>query len=152
MQEQQELERAGNNAARKDEIEKKYAQKRKKLLIAQAIATGAVAVIGALTTQPIWVGLIMAALTAAMVGVQIAKINSAGFAQGGIVAGTSFVGDKVTANVNSGEMILNGRQQAQLFKLANKGGGGGGEVVFRVEGTQLVGVLSNYSKQTQRTR
>jgi lipopolysaccharide export system protein LptA len=36
------------------------------------------------------------------------------FATGGIVGGSSFFGDRITANVNSGEMILNGRQQRQL--------------------------------------
>jgi hypothetical protein len=44
------------------------------------------------------------------------------FQEGGIVGGTSFTGDNVPAMVNSGEMILNGRQQAQLFALANGGG------------------------------
>ena len=41
------------------------------------------------------------------------------FAQGGIVPGSSFSGDNVIARVNSGEMILNDRQQANLLKIAN---------------------------------
>lgn len=148
-----ELKMAEGNKAKQQEIEEKYARKKKKLMIAQAIAQGALAVIGALNTQPIWVGLIMAAITAAMVGFQISKINSTGFASGGIVPGTSFSGDNVTARVNSGEMILNSAQQSRLFQMANGGvGGTGREVVFRVEGTQLVGVLSNYNKRTVRTR
>jgi len=49
----------------------------------------------------------------------VAKINGIGFAQGGIVGGSSFSGDSITARVNSGEMILNGSQQAQLFAMAN---------------------------------
>jgi hypothetical protein len=145
-----ELKLAEGNRAKQEEIEKKYAKKRKKLMLAQAIATGAVAVISALTTQPIWVGIVMAALTAAMVGFQIAKINATQFATGGIVPGTSYSGDKVTARVNSGEMILNGSQQARLFAMANGGGVGGREVVFRIEGTQLVGVLNNYNKRTMK--
>jgi tape measure domain-containing protein len=48
------------------------------------------------------------------------------FAQGGIVGGSSTVGDNVIARVNSGEMILNKAQQGQLFAMANGGGGGGG--------------------------
>ena len=39
--------------------------------------------------------------------------------EGGIVPGTSYTGDKVVARVNSGEMVLNQKQQATLFKQAN---------------------------------
>lgn len=41
------------------------------------------------------------------------------FETGGVVPGISFGGDKVLARVNSGEMILNGSQQANLFKMLN---------------------------------
>lgn len=41
------------------------------------------------------------------------------FATGGIVPGASFTGDKVPALLNSGEMILNGSQQSNLFKMLN---------------------------------
>jgi hypothetical protein len=47
------------------------------------------------------------------------------FEEGGIVQGSSYKGDNVTANVNSGEMILNGSQQKNLFDTANGKGGGG---------------------------
>ena len=50
----------------------------------------------------------------------IASIKSAAsgsFAEGGIVGGSSLVGDRLIAQVNSGEMILNGRQQRNLFNL-----------------------------------
>lgn len=43
------------------------------------------------------------------------------FAQGGIVGGTSYTGDKIHARVNSGEMILTRAQQARLFDIANTG-------------------------------
>lgn len=58
---------------------------------------------------------------------QISKIKStkppttSTFADGGIVGGNSFSGDKVPAFVNSGEMVLNTQQQAQLFNQANGG-------------------------------
>jgi len=54
----------------------------------------------------------------------IAKTNPS-FQDGGIVPGSSFTGDRVQANVNSGEMILNRSQQRNLFDVANGGGGGG---------------------------
>ncbi len=41
------------------------------------------------------------------------------FKEGGIVPGNSYTGDNVKANVNSGEMILNGSQQKNLFDIAN---------------------------------
>lgn len=40
-------------------------------------------------------------------------------ADGGIVGGSSFSGDKVLSRLNSGEMVLNQAQQAALFKQAN---------------------------------
>lgn len=42
-----------------------------------------------------------------------------GFADGGIVSGTSYTGDRQIVRVNSGEMVLNKQQQANLFELAN---------------------------------
>jgi len=55
----------------------------------------------------------------------VAKINNLKFESGGVVPGTSFVGDKVPISVNSGEMILNKSQQENLFKtLQNTPSGG----------------------------
>lgn len=54
--------------------------------------------------------------TAQMISL-ISTIGS--FATGGIVPGSSYSGDRLTARVNSGEMILNAAQQARLFALAN---------------------------------
>lgn len=86
--------------------------------VAKAIAQGGIA------------GIITGALVAASGAIQIATITankpkSPSFATGGIVPGTSYSGDRVQANVNSGEMILNAQQQAQLWKTANGGGAGG---------------------------
>ena len=41
------------------------------------------------------------------------------YATGGVVGGNSYFGDRLTAHVNSGEMILNAAQQARLFAIAN---------------------------------
>ena len=43
------------------------------------------------------------------------------FADGGIVTGGSKIGDHMIARVNAGEMILNDRQQSNLFKMINDG-------------------------------
>lgn len=43
------------------------------------------------------------------------------FADGGIVGGSSYFGDKLLARVNSGEMILNQQQQARALSLMDGG-------------------------------
>lgn len=90
---------------------------------------------------------------------QIAELKaliaaSAAFANGGIVGGTSTVGDRVLARVNSGEMILNKRQQGNLFSLLNSGSTGGGtsKVEFKLKGSELVGVLNNYNGKMNKLR
>ena len=65
------------------------------------------------------------------------------FETGGIVGGSSFSGDNIMARVNSGEMILNGSQQANLFRMANGGSGGLREVEFNIKGDTLVGAINN---------
>ena len=65
-------------------------------------------------------------LAIAQIGVMQGAILAAAipkFANGGIVQGSSFTGDKVIAGLNSGEMILNGGQQSTLFGLLNGQGG-----------------------------
>jgi hypothetical protein len=44
---------------------------------------------------------------------QVANIGA--FANGGIVGGSSFYGDRILARVNSGELILNNKQQRALY-------------------------------------
>ena len=69
--------------------------------------------------------------------VATAKSAFAGsYANGGIVPGTSYTGDKLWARVNSGERILTQQQWAGLTS--------GGTVKFVIEGSQLKGVLDNY--------
>lgn len=76
------------------------------------------------------------------------------FADGGIVGGNSFIGDNMIARVNSGEMILNNRQQKNLFNLLDGKGGtsvnAGGEVKLRIEGRDLVGVLKSQTSKTSK--
>lgn len=78
----------------------------------------------------------------------IKSMVSGKFAEGGIVGGTSYTGDKLFAMVNSGEMILNKRQQNNLANMI----GGGGQVEFVISGDSLVGVLNNKHNKRNLTR
>ena len=73
--------------------------------------------------------------------------NFKGYATGGIIGGYSFSGDNQLIRVNSGEMVLNKSQQAQLFAIANGASVGGGNVEFEIRGDKLYGVLNNYGKK-----
>ena len=57
------------------------------------------------------------------------------------------------ARVNSGEMILNGTQQRNLFNLLDgKGGsiGSSASVEFKISGKDLVGTLNNQMSKTNK--
>lgn len=68
-------------------------------------------------------------IAAGFVNVAQIKKQQPRFQHGGIVPGSSFRGDNVSARVNSGEMILNQRQQSSLFNQINRGGSGVQEIV-----------------------
>lgn len=122
------------------------------LTAAEAVEAGVAATGKAVSTSKHWIEAIaaVAALGAAVAAAISAasKPNIQRFANGGIVGGSSFTGDRVSAQVNSGEMILNKTQQANLFKLAN-GGGTGKEVTFHISGTDLVGVMNNINRKNK---
>lgn len=72
------------------------------------------------TTVATITGLIVSTASSFMQAKQLLSGADAGaFEQGGIVDGTSYTGDKLTARVNSREMILTQQQQARLFEIAN---------------------------------
>ena len=126
------------------------------LTSAEAVEAGAAATAKAVSTSKHWIEAIAAvASLGAVVATAISaasKPNLHKFAEGGIVGGSSFTGDRVPAMVNSGEMILNKTQQARLFKIANGGAPGDNAVTFHISGTDLVGVLNNNSRKNKLIR
>lgn len=76
------------------------------------------------------------------------------YATGGIVGGNSFVGDNMLIRANSGEMILNKKQQANLFNLLDGGylakSITNGNVEFKIKGKELVGVLTAYNNKVSK--
>ena len=72
------------------------------------------------TTVATITGLIVSTASSFMQAKQLLSGADAGaFEKGGIVGGTSYTGDRLTARVNSREMILTQQQQARLFDIAN---------------------------------
>ena len=91
--------------------------------IAQETAQGAISAYASLAGIPI-VGPVLGSLAASALiafGIERANEVRSSFQSGGIVQGNSFVGDNLRVGVNSGEMILNKSQQAELFNLAKYG-------------------------------
>lgn len=83
----------------------------------------------------------------------ISQIHSlSGYAEGGIVTGGSTTGDNILARLNAGEMVINARQQSNLFKAIDSGDFGNNNsnnsfyVDWRLRGADLYGSLHNYSK------
>lgn len=108
--------------------------------VATSIIDGIAAVQKALSAAPPPFNFALAALVGTATAVNTAKIASSkppSFQSGGIVPGNSFSGDNVVANVNSGELILNRRQQANLFAAIDNGDVGGGGVTINVNGDIL---------------
>lgn len=92
-------------------------------IIAQAVATMALSFANALKNCGSWYEWLVFGVTgmvqlASMVS-QIKQLTAGGYAEGGIIPGNNFAGDKVMAMVNSGEMILNTHQQKNLFDMLN---------------------------------
>lgn len=100
------------------------------------------------------------AAIAAGVAAVIAALGaiSGAFATGGIVGGSgasTTMGDNTLIRVNRGEMVLNNRQQARLFKMLDGGlslntTSAGGTVDFRISGSNLYGSLKNYSSMAKK--
>ena len=85
----------------------------------------------ALSSAPPPFNFALAALVGTAMAAQGVKIASAkppsagGFAEGGLITGPSAVNDRLTANVNAGETILNRRQTDTVFRAINEGNIGG---------------------------
>lgn len=102
-----------------------------------------------------WAWIAFAALGAAQLAAIVAQVKNMGaFAEGGIIGGNSFHGDNLVANVNAGEMILSRRQQSNLFNLLDSGatGSAGGTVEFKISGSTLKGVLTNYNNKMNKVK
>ena len=105
---------------------KQLAAARKAVAIGEATVNTYLAATNAMATVPYPTNFVAAgSVIAAGLG-SVAKIATQKFASGGIVQnpGVSASGDNVPAMLNPGEMVLNQRQQANMFDQLNGTGGG----------------------------
>ena len=119
--------------------------------VAQVFAGYAQATAQAASMGP-WAWVAFAAAGLAQTLAIVAQIKqAASFAEGGIVGGSSYAGDRLYARVNSGEMMLNSRQQRNLFNLLDNDvmpqrGGQQVQVTGVIRGTDLLLVQKNTNK------
>lgn len=103
----------------------------------QAIASGAQAVLNALSTQPIWAGLAMAGIAGALTGVEIATIQaSQPMPPPSFAVGAWEIPEDMNANIHAGEAILP-RPFAEEFR-ANGGSLTGGNMIVEIYTTEQV--------------
>lgn len=79
--------------------------------------------------------------------------QSKGFASGGIIQGKTTMGDQILARVDAGEMILNKKQQANLFNMLDTGKtkNQGTNLItssVRIKGSDLIVALKNEDRTT----
>lgn len=74
------------------------------------------------------------------------------FANGGIVGGTSYYGDKILARVNSGEMIANSDQQRKIFNSMNASGGGVVTIIpeLKIKGSDMIVMFNRANDRKNR--
>lgn len=94
-----------------------------------------------------WIATTAAGLVTLTTAIASIKSATSGYANGGVIGGSMMHGDQMLARVNSGEMILNGNQQSNLFNMINDGSSmmGGGNVHFVLRGADLYGSMKNFS-------
>jgi len=99
--------------------------------VAGATASGAATGPAAIFTTPAFIATAIAGVIAAFAAIPK-------FATGGIVGGASFYGDKILARVNSGELVLNNKQQKAVFSAMSSANSGSGDVTV-IPSIKLVG-------------
>ena len=125
-------------------------------IIAQAIATVALSFAQALSKDTKlgvfgWIAAAAAGTAAMFSTISAIKSATAGsYAEGGIVPGNSFSGDNLTANVNSGELILNRAQQNTLAAQLRQGYSNNMHLTATIKGTDIQLALNNTSRQQGR--
>jgi hypothetical protein len=122
--------------------------------VAQAVASVALsyaqAMVQAGSMGP-WAWIAFAASGLATMISTISAIHSAtGYAEGGIVGGTSYSGDNIPIMANAGELVLTKAQQNTLAQNLQSSGMGSMNLKTKVKGTELLVWLDNSLAQSGR--
>ena len=103
-------------------------------------ATGAAGVFGWIAAATAGVATMASTIAA------IKSATSGSYASGGIIPGNSFSGDNLTANVNSGELILNRAQQGAIAGQLEGNSMGNMQLETRISGTDMLIFLNNTNR------
>lgn len=126
------------------------------MALAQSMAQGiANATTSATSTGPGAVFAQPAFIATSLAGIGAAFSSIPKFAEGGIVGGNSPVGDKLYARLNSDEMVLNGGQQSNLFRMldtGNTGGVTGERLVTKLQGEDILVAIERAGNKRNRKR
>ena len=122
--------------------------------VAQAVASVALsyaqAMVQAGSMGPwAWIAFAASGL-ATMISTISAIHSSTGYAEGGIVGGTSYSGDNIPIMANAGELVLTKAQQNTLAQNLQGGGMGSMNLKTKVKGTELLVWLDNSLAQSGR--
>ena len=123
-------------------------------IVAQAVATVALSFAEALRSAKHWTEWLAFGITGLTTMVSmissIKQATAGSYAEGGIVGGHSYTGDKLLARVNSQELILNKRQQQSLLNQLDNNKIYGiipkVEVTGKIRGTDILLVAKNTNK------
>lgn len=102
----------------------------------------------------VWLAFALAGLATTLGMVAQIKSAAEAHAMGGIVGGSSYSGDTVLTRLNSGEMVLNKRQQQNLFNAIDSGNisSNSGPQTVQVQGVIHGTDILLVSKQTNKLR
>ena len=118
-QKQRELNAAGDNAKKREEIEKKYYKKEQALAISQAVVNGALAITKAQSQTGV-LSFLTIPLIVAQTLAQIAVISSQKFAKGGFTGKGSKrdeTGERIAGIVHENEFVINKKQTRKYRPL-----------------------------------
>ncbi|HLO59822.1 MAG TPA: hypothetical protein VK179_13825 [Bacteroidales bacterium] len=141
-----EIKNAKNSEEKQEAIRRQHFFSEQRLAIAQAN------IMGGLASLRVWSGqgsvyekIAQQIYVAAQTATQIALIKSQKFAKGGVVSGPTLATVGEYANAKTDPEVI-----APLSKLKSLlGNTSGGEVVFRIEGNDLVGVLNRANRKSK---
>ena len=115
---QKELSAAGDNAEKREEIEKKYHKRQQALAISQALVDGAASILKTKANLGLPLAIPFMVADAAITAAQVGTIVAQKFAKGGIdIDGPSHARGGIAAEIEGGESVINKRSTSKYKGL-----------------------------------